>query len=210
MASALSRVRHGRFVNDHSHSVHRIFGFGTLYLQMLSHSPSTQQQHTTVSSSFSSPNNSHRVSSTSTSSWASAGSCGRTSSYGSWSLVAGDERSLESHICQQSFPLDTGDMGRIGVGAGERTLPADHLIAICLGSQSLERGLDDTATETEDEMKGRFLSHNHATHEQYPHQKPFFLPKSSAFIFPHNHNHKHPIPSPPLPTASFLQAKKNS
>ena len=32
--------------------------------------------------------------------------------------------------------------------------PADHLVAVVLASQSLEGGLDDTATETEDEMEG--------------------------------------------------------
>ena len=35
--------------------------------------------------------------------------------------------------------------------------PADHLVAVVLASQSLERGFDDTATETEDEVEGRFL-----------------------------------------------------
>jgi hypothetical protein len=36
-------------------------------------------------------------------------------------------------------------------------LSADHLLAVVLGGKGLEGGFDDTATETEDEMKSRFL-----------------------------------------------------
>ena len=36
-------------------------------------------------------------------------------------------------------------------------LPAHHLIAVVLGGQRLERGLDDTATETEDQVEGALL-----------------------------------------------------
>lgn len=36
-------------------------------------------------------------------------------------------------------------------------LAADGLLAVVLGSKSLERGLNDTTTETEDKVKGRFL-----------------------------------------------------
>ena len=36
--------------------------------------------------------------------------------------------------------------------------PAYHLVAVILASKSLQAGLDDTATEAEDEMEGRFLS----------------------------------------------------
>ena len=32
--------------------------------------------------------------------------------------------------------------------------PADHLVAVILASKSLQAGLDDTATEAEDEMEG--------------------------------------------------------
>ena len=32
--------------------------------------------------------------------------------------------------------------------------PANHLVAIILASKSLQTGLDDTATEAEDEMEG--------------------------------------------------------
>ena len=32
--------------------------------------------------------------------------------------------------------------------------PADHLVAVILARKSLQAGFDDTATETEDEMKG--------------------------------------------------------
>lgn len=34
------------------------------------------------------------------------------------------------------------------------TFPANHLVAIILARESLQAGLDDTATETEDKMKG--------------------------------------------------------
>lgn len=36
-------------------------------------------------------------------------------------------------------------------------LAADHLVAVELAGQGLERGLDDTTTEAEDEVKSRFL-----------------------------------------------------
>jgi len=36
-------------------------------------------------------------------------------------------------------------------------LPADHLVAVVLGGKSLEGWLDDTATETEDEVESRLL-----------------------------------------------------
>jgi hypothetical protein len=36
-------------------------------------------------------------------------------------------------------------------------LAADHLIAVVLGSERLERRLDDTATETEDQVESRLL-----------------------------------------------------
>jgi hypothetical protein len=36
-------------------------------------------------------------------------------------------------------------------------LAADHLVAVELGGEGLERGLNDTTTETEDEMEGRLL-----------------------------------------------------
>ena len=34
---------------------------------------------------------------------------------------------------------------------------ADHLLAVVLGGQGLERRLDDTAAQTEDQMQCRFL-----------------------------------------------------
>ena len=37
------------------------------------------------------------------------------------------------------------------------TFPANHLVTIIFGRQGLERGLDDAAAETEDEVEGRFL-----------------------------------------------------
>jgi hypothetical protein len=36
-------------------------------------------------------------------------------------------------------------------------LAADHLFAVVLGSQSLQGRFDDTTTETEDQVKSRFL-----------------------------------------------------
>ena len=36
-------------------------------------------------------------------------------------------------------------------------LAADHLVAVVLGGQGLERGLDDTTTETEDQVESRLL-----------------------------------------------------
>jgi hypothetical protein len=37
------------------------------------------------------------------------------------------------------------------------TLTTDHLITVVLGSQSLKRGLNNTTTKTENQVKGRFL-----------------------------------------------------
>jgi hypothetical protein len=45
-------------------------------------------------------------------------------------------------------------------GTGRETgvaLAADHLVAVELGGQSLERGLDDTTTQTEDQVQGGLL-----------------------------------------------------
>ena len=36
-------------------------------------------------------------------------------------------------------------------------LAADHLVAVELGGKGLERGLNDTTTETEDQVEGRLL-----------------------------------------------------
>lgn len=45
----------------------------------------------------------------------------------------------------------------VEVGESYVALAADHLVAIELGGESLERGLNDTTTETEDEVKSRLL-----------------------------------------------------
>lgn len=45
-----------------------------------------------------------------------------------------------------------GTRGKAGVA-----LAADHLLAVVLGSQGLERGLNDTTTETEDQVESRLL-----------------------------------------------------
>lgn len=36
-------------------------------------------------------------------------------------------------------------------------LSADHLVAVVLGSQSLERWLNDTTTQTQDQVESRLL-----------------------------------------------------
>lgn len=38
-------------------------------------------------------------------------------------------------------------------------LAADHLVAVELGGESLQRWLDNTTTETEDKVESRFLEH---------------------------------------------------
>lgn len=45
-------------------------------------------------------------------------------------------------------------------GSGRETsvaLSADHLLAVVLGCQGLERGFDDATAETENQVKSRFL-----------------------------------------------------
>ena len=44
-----------------------------------------------------------------------------------------------------------------GAGNTHVALSADHLVAVVLASQGLQTRLDDTTTETEDEMECRFL-----------------------------------------------------
>ena len=58
-------------------------------------------------------------------------------------------------VSSESFLFGRGDGG--GGGRTYVALAADHLIAVELAGQSFERGFDDTATETEDEMECRFL-----------------------------------------------------
>lgn len=81
---------------------------------------------------------------------------------------SGRETSLCVHqLHPLSSPLKSRAIGQAGCGGlrseGKRkretyvAFPANHLVAIVLASQSLEGRLDDTATETEDEMEGRFL-----------------------------------------------------
>lgn len=42
-------------------------------------------------------------------------------------------------------------------GKASIALSADHLFAVVLGCQSLERGFNDTASETENQVQSRFL-----------------------------------------------------
>ena len=42
-------------------------------------------------------------------------------------------------------------------GVSYVALAADHLVAVELGGQSLQRGLNDTTTQTEDQVEGRLL-----------------------------------------------------
>jgi hypothetical protein len=54
------------------------------------------------------------------------------------------------------------DVSRVSGGMGGSVatyvaLAADHLVAVVLGGKGLERGLNDTTTETEDKVKSRLL-----------------------------------------------------
>lgn len=51
--------------------------------------------------------------------------------------------------------LESGAMRT--AGSTYVALAADHLVAVELGGKGLERGLNDTTTETEDEVKGGLL-----------------------------------------------------
>ena len=42
-------------------------------------------------------------------------------------------------------------------------LPADHLFAVVFAGKGLERWFDDTTTETEDQVKRRFLDHQNVS-----------------------------------------------
>lgn len=94
----------------------------------------------------------------STSSWGAAGWCGRTSSYGSWWHEGEDE----PNHSQSQYELNShaGQVYPRRPEFGSRTyvaLAADALLAVVLGGKSLERGFDDTTTETEDKVKGGLL-----------------------------------------------------
>jgi len=43
---------------------------------------------------------------------------------------------------------------KFGVGWTHVALSADHLVAVEFGGKGLERGLDDTTTETENQVEG--------------------------------------------------------
>ena len=51
----------------------------------------------------------------------------------------------------RSYAVDS-PRGQAGVA-----LAADHLVAVVLGGKGLERGLNDTTTETEDKVESRLL-----------------------------------------------------
>ena len=50
------------------------------------------------------------------------------------------------------LPAVGGSRGQTGVA-----LSADHLLAVVFGGEGFERGLNDTTSETEDQVKGGFL-----------------------------------------------------
>lgn len=72
----------------------------------------------------------------------------------SLAAVGGTGREAGLRYCVSDFSTDS-----IAV-IGQETyvaLAADHLVAVELGGQSLERGLDDATTQTEDQMEGGLL-----------------------------------------------------
>ena len=89
---------------------------------------------------------------TSTSSWGGAGWCDRTSSCAVMLLVkvqypVQPSRSWNK-IVVMTYAVDSPRWQTCVA------LAADHLVAVVLGGKGLERGLDDTTTETEDQVKG--------------------------------------------------------
>ena len=74
--------------------------------------------------------------------------------------MVADGRSLNENavyaLANILSPLDVGDRGMEGRSGkkGQRTFPADHLVAVVLGRQGLKGGFDDAAAETEDEVEG--------------------------------------------------------
>ncbi len=54
-------------------------------------------------------------------------------------------------------PVSHSPSKAVSVGQTYIALAADHLVAVELACQSLQRGLNDTTTETEDEVESRLL-----------------------------------------------------
>jgi hypothetical protein len=62
-------------------------------------------------------------------------------------------------------------LSAVGGTRGETSvaLSADHLLAVVLAGESLERGLDDTTSETEDQVEGRLLLYQLVLVHNLPH-----------------------------------------
>jgi len=60
--------------------------------------------------------------------------------------------------CRERYVRDPGP-GRMRDSSGDTyvALSADGLVAVVLGGKGLERRLNDTTTETEDQVEGRLL-----------------------------------------------------
>jgi hypothetical protein len=87
----------------------------------------------------------------SASSWGGAGWCVHTCACGSWWHGEGD-----GPISDMSVTAWASNGSRASYVA----LAADHLVAVELGGKSLERGLNDTTTEAENQVEsGLLLSH---------------------------------------------------
>lgn len=69
-------------------------------------------------------------------------------------------------------------------------LAADHLLAVVLGGQGLQGRLNQTTTETEDQVEGRLLYNSSAFHsrDELHHRcipaNPFQIPSFVSFIVP--------------------------
>lgn len=65
--------------------------------------------------------------------------------------------------CTPVISISSRGWGRISITYV--ALSADHLVAVELGCKGLERRLNDTTTETENEMKSRFLETSIVSHQ---------------------------------------------
>jgi len=72
--------------------------------------------------------------------------------------VGGTRRETSLLRGRLAYGRSCGFCGRSrGWGESYVALAADHLVAVELGGESLERGLNDSTTETKDEVEGRLL-----------------------------------------------------
>lgn len=54
-------------------------------------------------------------------------------------------------------------LGELENGGTYVALPADHLLAVVFAGKGFERWFDDATTETEDQVKSRFLDHQNVS-----------------------------------------------